>query len=380
MATLDQSSRKLVLIATALCLSFLLFPGRQALAQSGKAGDSGLLAKFKFVFNGFTIGEDTRLFPYASLADWFEPYVGLKLGHRSPLNSTDRMLHHFKFEGYRDYSWKFRYMAHSISSTRTKLSFLFKRKTDRDPYFYGIGNSTTKSGRISAKYASIFLGGEVKHAVSDGLVFRWSPGFWKFRSGLLEGGEFEPANHAQYFSSRFSLSDSKSVDYWQATLDNQWSAFVEIALPVNSPVASYVRFNAQTRTQLPTFKSLKLTVGTRFEYLVSSDKSNVPYFAIPEAGSKSDLRGFSKERFRNYALAVYNIEIAFPISASFDAFVLSDLAQTADDPTGILGNHIHAGFGAGLRLLDTKHPFSVGIAASRDSAKLFSSVAIGSPW
>ena len=284
MRTPIQSHQKIVfIILTGLVTVGLA--SRLVLASGSAEKDSAkaprVVEKLKVVLNGFTVGGDTRLFPYASLQDWFEPYGGLKLGHRSPVNPADRMLHHFKFEGIRDYSWKFRYLANSLSSDKTKFSFLFKRKTDRDPYFYSIGNSSVKSQRVPAKYASIFFGAEVKRTLSPNLVFRWSPGFWKFRSGLRNGGEFEEASSAGYLSSRFSLSDRKSVDYWKASLDNQWSAFVEVAFPVNSPVASYLRFNTQTRSQVPTFKRIMLSLSTRFEYLVASDKNNVPYFAIP---------------------------------------------------------------------------------------------------
>ncbi len=117
------------------------------------------------ILSGFAIGKHIRLFPYLSLEDWFDPYAGLKLSHPSFLNSEDKMFHNVKFENIDDYSWKFRYLANSISSEKTKVSFLFKRKTDRDLYFYGIGNSTSKSQRIAVKYASIFVGGEVKRYI-----------------------------------------------------------------------------------------------------------------------------------------------------------------------------------------------------------------------
>ncbi len=339
-----------------------------------------IIEKAKVILNGFPIGKNARVFPYITLEDWLDPYVGAKLGHPFFLNSADRMLHHIKFEDVHDYSWKFRYQANALSSKNTRLSFLFKRKTDQDPFYYGIGNATAKSLRVPAKYASIFFGGEVARDISDHLVLRWSPGFWRFRSGFLEGGEFENASAAQYLSSRFTLSDRQSVDYWKATLDKQWSAFVEIALPVHSTVASYVRLNLAGRTQLPLFTGTRLSLASRLEYLISSDDQRMPYFAMPEAGSKSGLRGFSKDRFRNFAVAVHNIEWSFQITSGFDGFLLTDLAQTASAPTELVGKHIHAAVGLGLRLRDINHPFTVGMAIGGEGFKLFSNVAVGRPW
>lgn len=382
-----QPSRLIIcVLLSSVCI--LLLPGFRIFAQEKEAQvsvqnsvkDKKFIEKFKFLVNGFTVGTDTRVFPYVSLADWFEPYFGLKMGHRSFSTPADRILHHFKIESFSDYSWKLRYLANSISTKNTKFSFLFKAKLDRDPFFYGVGNSTAKSQRVEATYSSIFFGGEVRQNISDGIVLRVSPGFWKFKSGLLGGGDFEEAKDAQYLSTRIALSDRISVDYWKASLDNQWSAFAEIAFPVNTVAPTYVRFNLQTLTQLPLLKRTHLNIGTRFEYLISTDRSTVPYFALPEAGSRSGLRGFSKARFRNYALAVLNFELAFPISTYFDIFLLTDLIQTASNPTKLLGKQIHGNFGAGLRLRKVKHPVSIGIAASHENVKLFSTIAIGSPW
>lgn len=365
------------------CVYILLFSNLKIFAQEAEVKpskkDNKFINKFALVLNGFTMGTGTRVFPYASLSDWFDPYAGLKLGHPAFLNSVDKMYHHFKFAGFRDYSWKYRYLANSLSSENTKFSFLFKRKTDLDPFFYGIGNSTSKSERIAAKYASIFFGVEIKRNISDGLVLRWSPGFWKFRSGLVGGGEFEKASDAQYLSSRFTFSDRQSIDYWKATLE-QWSAFVEIAVPINTSVSTYARFNLKTVTLFPLFKNTKLGVGSRFEWLVSPNRELVPYFAISEAGSKSGLRGFSRERFRNYTLAVLNFEFSFPLSNNFDGFLLSDIAQTALNPTKLPGKKIHAAFGFGFRIGNFSYPLEFGVATSAEGWKLFSSIAVGSPW
>ncbi len=332
------------------------------------------------ILSGFTVGADTRVFPYASLEDWFDPFVALKLGHRSFGNSGDRVFHHFKFEGPRDYSWKFRYLARSLSSENTRFSFLLKRKIDRDPYFYGIGNATRKPARLSATYASVFFGFEIEQNVAQGAVFRVSPGFWKFTSGRPDGSEFEQAPEGEYVSSRFTLSDKKVVDYWRGSLDNQWAGYVEVALPVNTSASSYMRLNLETLTQLPLFMNTKLRVGTRFEWLVSTDRDRLPYFAVSEVGSRNGLRGFSKERFRNFALAVFNFEFSFPLTHNLDAFMLTDMAQTGLSPDEILGNKIHADFGFGFRIRNTRHPLAFGIAASHESFKLFSAIAVGSPW
>ncbi len=374
---------KFILKTLIFCVYILLLSNLQAFPRETEVKPSPktnkYIDKFAIVLNGFSLGTGTRIFPYASLSDWFDPYGGLKLGHPSFLNSVDKMYHHVKFEGIRDYSWKFRYLANSLSSENTKFSFLFKRKTDLDPFFYGIGNSTSKSQRISVKYASFFFGAEIKRNISDHLVLRWSPGFWKFRSGLVEGGEFEKASNAQYLSSRFTLSDPKSTDYWKATLE-QWSAFVEIAFPINTSAATYARFNLQTLTQFPLFKKIKLGLGSRVEWLVSPNRELVPYFAILEVGSKSGLRGFSKERFRNYALTVLNIELSSPLMNHFDGFLFSDIAQTALNPTKLPGKKVHADFGFGFRISNFKHPLEFGLATSTEGLKLFATIAIGSPW
>lgn len=329
---------------------------------------------------GLSIGNDVRILPYASFENGLDPYFGLKLEHRGFGDSKDRMFHHLKFESLQEYSWKFRYQANSISSKKTKYNFLFKIKSDDDGYFYGIGNSIPKSSRVLVTYNSIFAGGEVERKLSEEVVLRLSAGLWKFQSGLLDGREFERAADAQYVTSRLTLSDSKSIDYWKPSIDNQWSGYIEFGAPVNSSIASYARINLQSMTRFPVFKKSKFGVGARFEFLVSPNRELVPYFALPEVGSKSGLRGFSKERFRDFALLAVNLEYSFHISRRFDGFFLSDMAQTGHDPSKLFSSKIHQSFGLGIRLHSGDYPISLGIARSHESVKLFSSIALGRVW
>ena len=100
----------------------------------------------------------------------------------------------------------------------------------------------------------------------------------------------------------------------------------------------------------------------------------IPYFALPEAGSRSGLRAYSKERFRNFALLVYNLELIQPIGKHFEFFLLSDFAQTGSDPRELLNNEVHPSLGAGLRLLNKNSPIGAGIAHGPDGWKVFSTI------
>jgi hypothetical protein len=355
--------------------------GRSAQQEENHAENErhSIVDRAKYLLNGFVVG-DSRVFPYASLDDWFDPVVGLKLEHRAFRNREDRMRHHFKFENFNEYSWKFRYLLNSLSIENTKFSFLFKIKINDDDYFYGTGNSTSKSERRLTTYSSVFVGWEATQLLSENMALRFSPGLWKFKSGLVSGGEFEEASDAQYISSRVTLSDITSIDYWKGDVDHKWSAYAEIALPINTSVATYTRFNIQTTSQFPLPLNTKLRIESRAEYLVSTNRDMVPYFALPEVGSKTGLRGFSKERFRNFAMAVLNFEVSFPIMKSFDGFLLTDLAKTGSNPGKVFGEKIHAGFGLGFRIRDANHPLSFGLARSTEDWKLFTDIALGNPW
>jgi hypothetical protein len=362
-------------------LSLLFFPNWHILANEGKAKNSeDDSKKLKLTLKGLLIGEDVRILPYASLDGGLEPFFGMKLEHPAFAKSPDRMFHHFKFENPHEYSWKFRYLANSLSGNDAKLSFLFKTKSDDDLYYYGVGNSLAKASRREATYKSVFAGIGVERAFSENFVARLSSGLWKVQSGLGNGREFERASDAKYFTSRFTVSDSKSIDYWKPAIDNYWSGYVEVGLPLKSSIAPYTRINLQSMTRFPVFKNTKFGIGTRFELLVSPNRSLVPYFALPEVGSRSGLRGFSKERFRNFALFALSFEYSFPLSSRFDGFLLADLAQTASGPSKLLNLRLHQSYGFGLRLRNAGHPVSIGIAGSYEGFKLFSTIALGSPW
>ncbi len=348
--------------------------------QSGsETSEQSMVTKLKLLLRGLAIGNDARILPYASLEDWFDPYGGLKLGHDSIFNSEDKMLHHFKFETVRDFSWKYRYLANSISSPGTKFSFLFKLKFDRDAFFYGIGNNSVKKDREPATYSSVFLGVEMQE-LFDKFVYRWSPGVWQFNSGLAAGGEFEQASSVRYLSSRFTLASRNAMDYWNASWDNFWTTYVEFGLPTRTSTAIYARLNFQTVTRFPVFQRTKLGVGTRLEFLLSPNKDNVPYFAMPEVGSRSGLRGFSKERFRDYAVFALNLEYSYILSRDVESFLLLDMAKTSSNLNFLPLKNIHANFGVGLRYKNDNKPISVGVTQGNEGWKLFSTIATGLPW
>ncbi len=358
----------LFLLAAAFCTSAFAKEKNQ---DKGK----NITDKMKRVFNGFSFGAHERLFPYLSLEDWFDPYVGLKLKHCVLGSANARMAHHVKFETVRDFSWKLRYDLNSLSP-RTKLSFLFKIKFDRDAYFYGIGNSTEKKNRLGATYSSVFLGTEIRHPLGQKLVFLWSPGYWRFKSGLEAGGEFEDASDAKYITSRFTLSDRYPVDYRNTRWDQQWSSYIEIGLPVGSNVSSYARINLEQFMRIPIYKNSKLGIRNRIEFLIAANRDLLPYFAAPELGSRSGLRGFSKGRFRNFTLHGLSLEYSIGLGNSFESFLLLDVAQTDSNLKDLFGAKIHSDYGIGVRVLSLAHPLSFGVANSVDGWKLFSNVSL----
>ncbi len=377
-------SPRLVCIILFCIIHFLSSSRVKILANDGNnnktSKDPKIVEVVKKYLDGFTIGEDTRFFPYVSLEDWFDPYLGTKLEHGTFWNQTDRMFHHIKIENFTEFSWKFRYQANSISSENTKLSILFKTKMTDDDYYYGIGDTTLKKNRFEVDYFAYFIGGEIQQSLSKTVLLRWSAGLWNFNTGLKEGGEFEKASDAQYVTSRFTFSDKKSADYWKASTDHQWSIYLETGLPVHSSVSSYARLNYYSYTHFRLFTKTRIGIGNRIEFLIAKDRELVPYFALPEVGSRSGLRGFSKERFRNFVLTALNLEYSFLFSESIEGFLLTDLVLTGSKPAKLFKGSLHQSFGVGFRFQNTSHPFTLGFAAGKEGWKLFSSIAVGSPW
>jgi hypothetical protein len=352
-------------------LSFRAYPKEHA-KNSPKSNNR--LARLTEMLEGIPIGAHSRLFPYASLEDWFDPYGGMKLEHPAPWSRSDRIVQLFRFETFRDYSWKFRYLAPSLSGNSVLVGFLFKLKYDRDAFFYGVGNDTDKIDRAEATYGSVLVGTEFKSVLWEKLVLSWSPGFWSFQSGLKAGGEFEEPANAQFVTSRLALRDVTKLDYGSRQVARQLSAYVEIGVPLNEAPAFYARLNLQSHTRIPLVGRFKFGLGTRVEYLLSTDRKNVPYFALSEVGSRSGLRGYSKERFHNFSLAVTNLELTHPLSGQFEVVLLSDLATTGTNPARLIGNKLHRSFGAALRFISKNSPISAGIAKGLEGWKAFSTI------
>lgn len=370
-------------ILFALCTAFVIFGACSLVTAQEKEGptlksdaNSGKIPG-QFLLRGLTVGADTKIYPYVTMGELFDFYGGVIVNQPALWNESDRMVHGLKFENARDFSWKFRYLANSLSSENTRLSFLFKTKQTRDSYFYGVGGTQSKSDRQLSTYSSIFFGIEVQQNLSTATAFRWSPGFWSFRSGLRAGGEFERGSDARYLTSRFALLDRSLMDYRSAGFDHQWAAYLEVGLPVNTAAASYARLSAESFTRLPVYKRSKLGIGGRIETLFSDSHGRVPYNALPEVGSRSGLRAFSKERFRDFSLAVLNLEYSVQVSKHFETFLLADIASTASDPHKLTSGEVHQDFGVGLRLLDNKFPVSAGMAAGDEGWKLFTTISVG---
>lgn len=374
-------------LISSICICASLFGHLQAAevpktpkTSPQKSPNPSAIEQIRQLVGGFSIGKHIRVLPYVSMDDWFDPYAGLKLGHALPWAKKDRAYHHFKVESPSEFSWKFRYAAESLCSGKTGLSLLYKVKFDRDAYFYDIGNETQKKDRQPATYRSHFAGIEISQIFLDKIVARLSPGFWDFESGLLEGGEFEQTPHGQYFSTRLTVSDRHSINYWGESIENQWSAYVEWGAPIRKDIGTYVRMQTSTVSRFPLSKNTRLSVGSRFEYLLSADFDRVPYFALPEVGSRSGLRGYSKARFRDRAVASFNLEYSLLFAKQFSLVGLADLAKTSSDLNLLPLKNFHINYGLALRFMNENNPITAGITNGVEGIKLFSTIATGLPW
>ena len=101
---------------------------------------------------------------------------------------------------------------------------------------------------------------------------------------------------------------------------------------------------------------------------------------MPETGSRSGLRGFAKERFRDFALSLFHFEYSVPLTDDFEGFVLTDIAKTSSKFQLFPDENSHVTTGFGLRFLNKNNPISVGIAKSNEGWKVFSAIATGKPW
>lgn len=338
--------------------------------------DSELFEKVDMVLQGISIGQDGRFFPYVTGSSLHDIYGGVLLKHGALWNSQDRILQSMKYDETNEYSWKIKYLANSLSGKNTRLALLFKLKSNDDGYFYGIGN-TIKDNRERATYFSTFVGAEVARHLSDKVIFRISPGFWSFKSGLASGGEFEAASDARYLSTRLSLAQQPATRPYSHAFQHDWSGYLEVGMPAFSDASYYARLNLENHWRLPLPKQTRLEIDARLETIFSDSRSQLPYFTMPEVGSRSGLRGYSKDRFRDYAVAAINLEYSMPVSSSFEAFFLTDMARTGGTLPGLMSGIVYRDFGVGVRLLHKSIPIEVGLAAGDEGWRLFSNIAVG---
>ncbi len=366
------------LVAGALFLACFSYQALNAQDEAAGAEEApgGIDAIANRVAQGISIG-DARAYPYPVVAELSDIYGAIIVTQPAFWNAQDRMVYAVKVENLKEHAFKLKYVANSLSSERTRLAFLVKTKSTDDLYYYGLGSSISKSNRQASTYNSLFFGTEVTRLISSNLALAWSPGVWLFRSGLDEGGEFEQAANARYITSRFTLGSIRPLDYQAEAVTQRWSTYLEIGMPFNTTASTYARLNLQSATRIPVYKRTSFSISTRVETLLSGNRALIPYYAMPEAGSRSGMRAFSKERFRHFAIGVINLEYAVAVSQQFEAFVLSDLARTASNVLDLARSETHQDFGLGLRLTRGFAPVAAGFAAGNEGWKLFADISIG---
>jgi len=380
---LTSRSHYLCFALTLYSLLFGTISGRGCLAQDGSGSSSKPKATYartiQNILQGFSVGK-ARILPYASIHEWFDPFVGVKVEHPAPWQARDRFFHHVQVEWLDDFSWKFRYAANSLSSEQLRVGLFFRTELDRDAYYYGIGNASVKSQRTRATYASLRASVNISKPLNDWIVVQWSPGFWAFKSGLRDGSEFELPSASSYVTSTLTFSDKDAIDYMAASPDNRWSFLIQLALPISENTSRYLKTHFETLSRFPVFRATRLALRTKWESLFAAERVMTPYFALPEIGSRNGLRGFSKERFRNFHVLNVNVELCIQIAREFEGFLLSDFAQTSSSLSALPRHHIHKNIGAGLRFLNNNKPIAVGLGYGEEGWLAFSTVQTRTPW
>lgn len=358
---------------------FLLLSSRAVFTQAQQEDeDSKFDAVVKRAIDGLNVGERTSVYPFITLENGFEAYGHVILIHHPVWNPQDKIVSHLKHEPGSDLYVKLKYLTNWFSDSRTKIGFSFRFINSDDKYFYKVGNRTLKSERQELLLHSLEMNMDLTQAISNNINFVWSPGYWTFTTELDEAPfSIEPASRGQYVMSGFALTDRDGLDYTTENFQSSSSVSVEFGLSLQESASSFTRFKLKTSNRIPLFMKTKLGLGARIEYLHAANRDRIPYFALPEVGSRNGLRSYSKERFRNFAVAGVNLEYTLPPYHSLETFLLTDLFTTADELSGLNGSQLHQDFGIGVRWLHKEHPVSAGVAIGEEGWRLFSKISIG---
>jgi outer membrane protein assembly factor BamA len=115
---------------------------------------------------------------------------------------------------------------------------------------------------------------------------------------------------------------------------------------------SFRRMEAEAAQYVPIGRTV-LSLRGRLDLSQSSAGQTVPFYMLPAIGGSSSLRGYSDYRFRDLDAMLFDAEYRWPVLRRVDAALFYDVGAVAP-AIGALSGHLHADYGAGIRVHTAK--------------------------
>jgi hypothetical protein len=233
-------------------------------------------------------------------------------------------------------------------------------------FFWGIGNDTEKSDRLSLWLEETYVEGRLGLVLTEhAFLF----GIGEFHNEHARDGRGDVPPVSSQFNSQTltgfesngytnGIGGSAILDFRDDLLSPTRGGKVEVRAVYHGPqigdspyqYGSYVA-DASAFVPLTGGKPVVLGIGARLE-AVDASLNAVPFYALPALGGTRSLRGYLESRFRDRDSLLFQIELRFPIWRVLSGAVFADAGRVFDslhDPP--LFKDYHVDGGAGLRLI-----------------------------
>ncbi|MGH7821124.1 MAG: hypothetical protein ACREQ9_15270 [Candidatus Binatia bacterium] len=113
----------------------------------------------------------------------------------------------------------------------------------------------------------------------------------------------------------------------------------------------YARYRGEIRRHQPTFhRDRSILLRAMLDRVEPIDGGAIPFWDLPLLDQDGGLRAFSRNRFRDRGALLVNVEYAYPIWDTWDAFLFLDEGQVFRDYADVRLRRFEWSAGAGVRL------------------------------
>ncbi|HEX5213859.1 MAG TPA: BamA/TamA family outer membrane protein [Vicinamibacterales bacterium] len=234
-------------------------------------------------------------------------------------------------------------LAPPLANERVRMAFFGEVIDAKKVGFYGIGNETVETSRVTYRYEPRTAGARLTFTPVKPVEFGAAASYIDItinESGPAPNYLLTEAHAA--FDWRDTPGYSRRGGYYRV----DWSNYDD----QNGGLLSFRQVQGDVRQLIPILRAnwvIALRATTSLTY--TSGDSQVPFFLMPYLGGGSTLRGYRSRRFRDRNRLLFTAEYRWTPSHFADMAVFHDMGKVAATSAELNLSDLHHATGIGIR-------------------------------